>query len=94
MSQWWEAPSHCTHSMEATDAPAESCFPRTSADTSAGAPDELPPRKVDELSPATGIVRHNLSITIAGAESCQSRNLSSMTQNPVIPTVVKALFFY
>jgi hypothetical protein len=65
-----------------------------STDTLAEVPDELLPRKVDQLSLATRIVRHDLSITIAGAESYQSRNLSSMTQNPVIPTVVKALFFY
>jgi hypothetical protein len=72
-SQWREAPSHCTHSTEAADAAAESRFPRTSANTSAGAADELLPRKVDELSDATGIVRNDLSTTTAGAESCQSR---------------------
>jgi hypothetical protein len=72
-SQWWEAPSHCTHSTEAANAAAESRLPRTSADTSARAADELPPRKVDELSDATGIVRNDLSTTTAGAESCQSR---------------------
>jgi hypothetical protein len=55
-SQWREAPSHYTHSLEAANAAAESRFPRTSTDTSAGAADELPPRKVDELSDATGIV--------------------------------------
>jgi hypothetical protein len=55
-SQWREAPSHCPHSTEAANAAAESCFLHTSADTSAGAADELPPRKVDKLSDATGIV--------------------------------------
>jgi hypothetical protein len=73
MSQWREAPSHYTHSTEAANAAAESRLPRTSADTSAGAADELPPRKVDELSDATGIVRNDLSTTTTGAESCQSR---------------------
>jgi hypothetical protein len=72
-SQWREALSHCPHSTEAADAAAESRFPRTSVDTSAGAGDELPPRKVDELSDATGIVRNDLSTTTAGVESYQSR---------------------
>jgi hypothetical protein len=79
MSQWREAPSHCTHSTEAVDAAAESRSPRMSANTSAEALDELPPRKVDELSPMTGIVRHDLSTMIAGVESCQSCFLSSTT---------------
>jgi hypothetical protein len=65
--------------MEAADAAAKSCSPRTSVDTSAGVPDELPPRKVDEFPDATGIVRHDLSTTTVGAESCQSRFLSSTT---------------
>jgi hypothetical protein len=72
-SQWREAPSHCTHSTEAADAAAESRFPRTLADTSAGAADELPPRKVDELSDVTGLVRNELSTTTVGAKSYQSR---------------------
>jgi hypothetical protein len=72
-SQWWEATSHCTHSTEATNVAAESRLPRTSADTSAGAADELLPWKVDELFDVTGIVRNDLSTTTAGAESCQSR---------------------
>jgi hypothetical protein len=80
--------------MEAADAPTESHSPRMSMDTSAGALDELPPRKVDELSDATRIVQHDLSTTTAGAKSYQSRFLSSMTQNLVVPPVVKALFFY
>jgi hypothetical protein len=59
--------------MEVADAAAESHFPRMLADTSAGAADELPPQKVDELSNATGIVQNDLSTMTAGVESCQSR---------------------
>jgi hypothetical protein len=73
MSQWQEAPSHCPHSTEAADVAAESRFPRMSVDTSAGTADELPPRKVDELSDVTGIVRNDLSTTTMRVESCQSR---------------------
>jgi hypothetical protein len=58
--------------MEVADAAAESHFPRTSADTSTGAADELLPWKVDELSDATGIVRNDLSTTTMGIKFYQS----------------------
>ena len=80
--------------MEAADAPTESRSPRTLADISTKAPNELLPQKIDELSDAIGVVRHNLSTLIVGTITCQSHFLSSMTQNPIILPIVKAFFFY